>query len=400
MANTLLTPQMITKETLRVLHQKLTFVSTVDRQYDDSFAKEGAKIGNTLKIRNPVQYTVGTTAVITPQDTVETNTSLAITNVANVPMQFTSNDLTLAIDEFSERYVEPAAAVLAANIEANALTMVNSVYNQVNNQGSAATFNKFLQARKQLVDNLAPMNDRNVVLNTQDNVDMVDSLKGLFNQTATIGKQNKEGYLGRTAGFDFLENTLMPTFTPGARSQTYTTDTTAGQMPASSTPLTAITVATGTGAMAAGEVFTIAGVYRVHPETKKSTGVLQQFCVPAGYAGGAGSVPFSPSIVTSGAYQNVTVTTTSATAAITFAGTASTTHGISLAYQKEAFTFATADLVLPKGLDFAAREVHDGISIRLLRDYDIINDKIIARLDCLYGFAAIRPQLASRVANN
>lgn len=401
MVNSLLTPTAVTRKALMVLHQKLNFIGSIDRQYDDSFAKEGAKIGSQLKIRLPNQYTVGTTAVITPQATNEVSTTLNVTNQYNVPMQFTSQDLSLSIDDFSTRIIEPAMAVLAANIEGKVLSdLIPQVYNQVNNQGSSATFNKFLQGRKQLVDNLAPTSDRVVCLNTQDNVDMVDSLKGLFNETKTIGLQNKEGYLGRTAGFDFMENTLLQTFSPGARSQTYTTDTTTAQMPASATALTAITVATGTGAAAKGDLFTIAGVYRVHPETKANTGVLQQFVVATAYGGGGGSVTISPAIVTSGAYQNVTVSGTSTTAAITFAGTASTAHGISLAYQKSAFTFATADLYLPKGLDFAARESYDGISMRVLRDFDTINDLLVCRADVLFGHAALRPQLSTRIANN
>lgn len=343
---------------------------------------------------------MGSTATITPQDTAEQSTTLTVSNQKNVPLQFTSQDLTLSLDDFAERILEPAMAVLAANIEADALSMFKSVYNQVNNQGSSATFNKALLGRKMLVDNLAPVNDREVVLNTQDNVDLVDALKGLFNDRRTIGKQNREGYLGRTAGFDWTENTLLPTFTPGARNSSYTTDTTTGQMPSSSTPLTAITVATGTGAMVVGDIFTIAGVYRVHPETKAVTNQLQQFVVTAAYSGGGGSVSISPSIITSGAYQNVSVVSTSSTAALSFAGTASTAHGISLAYQKTAFTFATADLFLPKGLHFAAREVYDGISMRILEDFDITNDKLICRCDVLYGYAALRPQLAVRLANN
>jgi hypothetical protein len=400
-ANTLLTPTAVTRKALMVLHQKLTFVGSINRQYDDSFAKEGAKIGSQLKIRLPNQFTVGSSPVITPQDTTEVSTTLTVSSQKNVPLKFTSQDLAMSLDDFSERILDPAMSVLAANIEADALTMALDVSNQVNNQGSAATFNKALQARKQLVDNLAPVNDRMVVLNTQDNVDLVDALKGLFNQQATIGKQNREGYLGRTAGFDWTENTLLPTFTPGARNGAYTTDTTVGgQMPLSATPLAAITVATGAGAMAKGDVFTIANVFRVHPETRASTGVLQQFVVTTAYAGGGGSVSISPSIVLAGAYQNVVIPATSATAAMTFAGTASTAHGISLAYQKDAFTFATADLFLPKGLHFAAREQFDGISMRILEDFDVTNDTLICRCDVLYGFKTIRAQLASRMANN
>ena len=400
MSNTLLTPTMVTRESLRVLHQKLSFVSTITRDYDDSFAKKGAKIGDTLKIRLPNQYEVRTGPTLTAQDTTETSVELKVQTQKGVDLNFTSDDLTMDLDKFSERILEPAMSVLAANIEADAMGMYKDVYQQVNNTGSAATFNKTLLGRKMLVDALAPLNDRCVQLNTQDNVDMVDALKGLFNEQKTIAKQNVEGMLGRTAGFDFYENTLLPVHTRGAANTSYTTDTRTSAIPVSSTAVTAITVASGSGTILKGDVFTIAGVFRVHPETKQSTGALQQFTATADYAGGGGSVSISPSIITSGARQNVTIPSGSATAAMTFAGTASAAHGISLAYQKGAFAFATADLYMPNGVDFAARENMDGISIRVVRQYDINNDKFPCRLDVLYGYQTLRARLAARLANN
>ena len=153
------------------------------------------------------------------------------------------------------------------------------------------------------------------------------------------------------------------------------------------------------GSIKKGDVFTIANVFRVHPETKESTGVAQQFVCTEDYTGGAGAVKLSPSIVLGGAYQNVTIPSTSATAGLTFVGTASAAHGISLAYQKGAFAFATADLLMPKGVDFGAREVFDGISMRLVRQYDINNDNLPCRVDVLYGYKTIRAQLAARMAN-
>jgi hypothetical protein len=280
-------------------------------------------------------------------------------------MNFSSVDLTMNLDDFSKRIIEPAMARLAASVEADALSMYKDVYQQVNNTGSAATFAKALAGRKMLVDALAPPEDRMVALNTQDNVDLVDAMKGLFQQSSSIAKQNTEGYLGRTAGFDWTENTLIPAHTRGAENTAYTTDTTTAQMPSSTTAVATLTFASGSGAGNKGDIFTIATVYRVHPESKVSTGALQQFALTADILSGATTgIGYTPLIVTSGAKQNVTVVSSSATAAITWAGTASAAHGISLAYQKGAFAFATADLVMPKGVDFGARENFDGISLR------------------------------------
>ena len=259
----------------------------------------------------------------------------------------------------------------------------------MNNHGQAATFGKVLEARKMLVDNLAPLNARACNLNTQDNLDLVDGLKGLFNDKATISKQNREGFMGRTAGFDFMENTLWPSHARSAANAAYAVNG------GSQTGAT-LTVDTGANAPAQGDVFTINGVFRVHPETKQSTGIPQQFVVGSGAT--TTSWPISPAIVTSGAGQNVSGSPGD-NAAITVAGTASQAHGISMAYQKGAFAFATADMVMPRGVDFASREVFDGISMRIVRQYDISNDKFPCRLDVLYGFKTIRPQLACRLAN-
>lgn len=401
MANSILTPTQVTRKALQILHQKLNFIGSINRSYDDSFAKEGAKIGTDLKIRLPNQYTVTSGAVFTGQDTTESSVTLQVNNQKHVGLNFTSQDLTLSMDDFSDRVLDPAMSVLAANIESDVLSNVyKDVYNQVNNHGASATFNKLLQGGKILDDNLAPVNDRSICMNTQDRVDLVDALKGLFNDQTALSKQYREGVMGRTAGFDFMQNTMMPSHTRGAATSTYTTDTRTSALPTTlpNTPVSSITVATGTGGGLKGDVFTIANVFRVHPETKASTGILQQFVVSADFS--STTVTFQPAIILAGPAQNVTIPTTSATAAMAWAGTISVASGLSLAYQKNAFTFATADLYLPKGLDFAAREVFDGISMRIIRDFDPINDKLVTRADVLYGFKTLRPQLAVRLANN
>jgi P22 coat protein - gene protein 5 len=392
MPNTILTATAVTREALRVLHQKLNFVGTITRDYDDRFAQQGAKIGDTLKIRLPNQYAVRTGAALgtgTALDTTESSVDLKVQTQKGVDFNFTSADLTMALDDFSERILEPAMSVLAANIEADAMTMYRDVYNQSDNQGVAATFAKVLQGRKILVDNLAPLNGRTCNLNTQDNVDLVDALKGLFNDQGTISKQNREGYMGRTAGFDFMENTLWPSHPRGPSSAAFIVNG-AGQTGST------LVVSTGTGIPVAGDIITIAGVFRVHPETKQSTGVLQQFVIGAGAT--LTSFPISPAIVTTGPTQNVSGSP-AASAVVTFAGTLSVNHGISMAYQKGAFAFATADMIMPRGVDFASREVFDGVSMRIVRQYDINTDKFPCRLDVLYGFKTIRPQLACRLAN-
>ena len=190
MANTILTPTMVTREALRILHQKLNFIGTVNRQYDPSFAVKGAKIGSSLTIRLPNQYTTTTGAALSTQDTTETSVVLNVTTQRHVDTTFTTAELTLSLDDFSKRILNPAMSVLAANIENDMLSSVyKDVYQQVNNTGAAITMNKVLQGEKILTDALTPVDDnRSCNLNTQDNLDLVDSLKGLFQSSDQIEK--------------------------------------------------------------------------------------------------------------------------------------------------------------------------------------------------------------------
>lgn len=395
MPNSILTPTAVTRKALVVLHQKLNFIGSINRQYDDSFAKTGAKIGDSLKIRLPNEYLVSDGANLVTQDTTEASTTLTVSSQKHVGMNFTSAELTLSLDDFSERIIEPAMSVLAARMESDALSMALDVYNVVNNVGSAITLNKALAARKILVDNLAPGDKRNLLLNTQDNLDLVDGLKGLFQDSTEISKQYREGKVGRTAGFgDIYENTLLGSQATGtAASATGYVVNGAGQTGSG------VVVSTGTATFKKGDVITFAGCNRVHPETKTDTGSLQQFVITADYAGGAGTLQISPAISISTGRQNVTASPTNG-GAIVKVGGASAIYRPSLAYHKDAFTFATADLMMPEGVDWAARENFDGISMRMVRQYAISTDTLPCRIDVMYGFKTLRAQLAARILSN
>lgn len=396
MPNSILTATAVTREALRVLHQKLNFIGNINRQYDDSFAKSGAKIGDSLKVRLPNQYVVRTGATLSAQDTAETSTTLQVATQKGVDLSFTSLDLTLSLDDFSKRILDPAMSVLAANIEADALTMYKDVYNVVDQDATAFTWNTVLNGRKMLNDNLAPMdNQRRALLSTGSSFKLVDALKGLFQDSGEISKQYKEGMMGRSAGFDFYENTLLVPHTTGTAAKT-TGYTVNGAVTANGSA--AVVVQTGTTTFKKGDVFTVAGCFRVHPETKVSTAVLQNFVVTADYAGGAGSVSFAPAIYTSGGRQNVVAAgMANSSAIVKVAAGASELINADMVFHKDAFTFATADLVMPSGVDFTAREVQDGLSMRIVRAYDINNDAFPCRLDILYGYKTLRAELASRL---
>jgi hypothetical protein len=392
MANSILTPTAVTREALRVLHQKLTFVGAINRSYDDQFSQTGAKIGDSLKIRLPNQYTVRTGAVLSAQDTSETSTTLTIGTQKGVDLNFSSAELTLSMDDFSERILEPAMAVLAASIESDAYSMYKDVYQMVDGDAAALALSHVLLGRKALNDSLAPLdNNRTACLSTTHQVKLIDAVKGLFQDDGALKKQYREGKIGRTAGFDFYESTHAGDHTTGDAAKTTTCTVNGASQTGSS-----ITIANGSSkTFKKGDIVTLAGCNSVHPETKASTGTLQQFTVTADAA--STTLTISPAIVTSGATQNVSASPTNGGAVVKVGAGASELLNTSMVFHKDAFAIAFADLVMPKGVDFAAREVYDGISMRVVRQYDINQDKFPCRLDVCYGYKTIRPQLACRI---
>lgn len=409
MANSLLSPTTITREALRILHQKLNFIGTIERQYDSRFARSGAKIGDTLQIRLPNEFTVRTGKSIDVQAVTESKVDLTVATQKGVDWEFDSSDLTLTIDDYSKRYLDPAMSVLAANIEYDAMSMYKDVYQEIVDVGADISLAHVLQASKRLTDSLAPVSGRTLNLNTTDNADLVDALKGLFNDPAKISKNYREGMVANDfMGFSqVFQNTLWPIHTTGTDDGTgdYLCDIAAGEANGSAGLLH---VDTGAGSWKKGDIFTIDNVLRVHPETKVSTGVPMRFVVTADTTpgSGGGDLPISPSIITSGGRQNVNAAPANNAKLNKIESDGSTgigsaaDYGISLGYHKEAFAIAFADLVMPKGVHMAAREQFDGISMRFVADFDINNDSFPARFDVLYGYKTIRPQLAVRLGFN
>jgi hypothetical protein len=394
MSNTILTPTAVTREALRVLHSKLKFIGSINREYDSQYAKSGAKIGNDLKIRLPNQYTVRTGATIQVQDTAEESVTLTVATQKGVDMSFSSEELTMDLDDFSKRVIQPAMAVLAAAMEQDAYSMYKNVYNMVNSDAAAIDYLDILDARRKLIENLAPDSDTfNCQLAPVHVPKLLNDLKSLQNDPRAISSNYREGMVASFAGTDFYQNTHATNHTTGTAVVGDTLYNVNGANQSGAT----LTVNTGTTTFLIGDVITIAGCNAVHPETKADLGYAQQFVITANSGANATSLSISPAIVLSGAKQNVSAAPTD-TGAITKVGAgASETLNTSMLYHKDAFTFATADLVMPQGVDFASRQVLDGISMRIVRQYDINNDMFPCRLDVLYGYKAIRPQLACRI---
>jgi hypothetical protein len=399
MPSNLLTIDQITREAQMVLHQKLNFVTNIVTEYDDQFAKEGAKIGNTLRLRLPMMYNTGTGATMTTgtgADSLQNQVTLTVNTQRHVPMRFTSNEMTMKIDDFRERHLEPAMSKLAAMIEADALSMIDQVAQEVA-AGTKVDFADIMDGRAKLGNALADTDNRHALLDVQANADLINELKGLFQDSSSIAEQYKEGAMGRTAGFKFYENTLLPGLTNGTEvGSAYLTNQVAAQAGSYTNPNSmSLIVDTGTKTVKKGQTFNIEGVYDVHPETKATRPELKQFTVLANFTG-AGTISISPAIIASGPYKNVSNGAANDKKLI-FHGTASQAYRQSLLFQKGFAVFGTADLVLPPKVQ-ASRIVHDGISMRLVKDwYNGVKDQLITRFDVLYGYKVLRPQLAVKI---
>lgn len=400
MANSLLTISMITKECLRVLENNLAFAKGVNRDYDDQFAISGAKIGDTINIRKPARYVGRTGTALAVEDHTETSVPLQLGTQFGVDINFTSKDLSLSLDEFSDRIAKPAMATVANKLDADGLALYKSVYNAVGTPGTTPTALKtYLQAGAKMDYEATPRDgNRSLVIEPTAQVEIVDSLKSLFQSGDQIMKQYEQGNMGQAAGFKWSMDQNVAVHQVGPLGGTPLVNG-AGQTGASL--VTNGWTAAAASRLKAGDTFTIAGVFAVNPQSRASTGQLRQFVVTADVssdASGNATIPISPAIVTSGAFQTVTASP-GAGAAITVLGAANTLTPVNLAYHKNAFVLGCADLLLPKGVDMAAR-VSDkqlGLSARMVRAYDINNDKFPCRFDILYGWKAVYPELACRI---
>lgn len=394
MSNSLLTISMITRKAAMVLHQKANFIGNMNRGYDDAYSKTGAKIGDTLRIRMPNQYSVRSGMTMSAQNTTEEKVDLVVNNVKGVDLNFTSEELSLSLDDFSERIIEPAMSVLAANIESDVFTgLYKQVYNLVDGDAAAFAFTHVSSARQKLTENLAPLSNRACILNPTHTTKFQVDTKGLFHDGENIAEQYREGKIGRTQAATFYENTIFADHTTGTAAKGDTSYDVSGANQSGST----LTVATGSATFLKGDVITIAGCNAVHPETKQSLGYAKQFVITADSGASATSLSISPAIVLSGPRQNVSAAPTD-TGAISKvgAGNGELLNG-SMMFFRDAFTFATADLPMPDGTDKAYRAVVDNISVSIVRDFSISDRTFPCRLDVLYGYAALRPQLATRI---
>jgi len=399
MSNSILTIDMITRKALEILENNLVLTRNVNRQYDDSFAVEGAKIGSTLRIRLPDRALVTDGAALQVQDDNEQFTTLTVASQKHIGVNFTSAELTMQLDDFAERVLKPRISQLASSIDADVANSYKAIYSAVGTPGTTpSTSLVLLQAQQKLNENAAVMSPRYATVNPAANAGLVEGMKGLFNPTDTISRQFKNGMMGMgVLGYEEINMSQSikqhTTGTWGTAITVTTTVATQGQA------TLGISFTGGSQSWNVGDIFTIAGVNAVNPQTRESTGSLQQFTVTAAVTGASATttLSISPAIYTSANALATVDSFPAAGAVVTMFGAATSQYAQNLVYHKDAITFATADLLLPQGVDMASRQVHNGISMRVVRQYDINNDRLPCRIDVLYGFSTIRPQMACRI---
>lgn len=403
MANSLLTIDMITNESLAVLENELTFTKYVNREYDDQFANQGAQIGDTLNIRKPVRYVTRRGQALQVQNSVESSVPVTLTQ-AGCDISFSTKDMTLSIAEFSTRFIEPQLASVANTIDFDGLQQYKNVYQTVGTAGTTpATLLTYLDANVKLDNSAAPKGDaiRSAIVNPQANATLVNALTNTFNPTSEISSQYINGNMGRAVGLKFSmdQNVAVQTFGIQTGNPLVQTAPVTG---ATTIAVTGMTASTDT--VNVGDVFTISNVFTVNPQSRTTTGQLQQFVVTtANTADSSGNmtIAFSPAIVFNpGSQQNQNVDSLPVVnAALTFAGSSGSISAQNLVFCRDAFTLASADLMMPGGVDMAARKRSKSLnmSMRAVRAYDINNDRLPMRIDVLYGWATMRPELAVRV---
>ena len=399
-ANALLTPALITRETLTILTNNLVAAGKVNRQFENQFVK----IGTTLTVRKPNRFSVSLGPALQIQDITEPSTSISISTQAHIDFQFSSQELTLSIEEYSERYCKPAAETLANQIDTSVLQLFNQVNNLVGTPGTPPNgFASIAAVGQRLDENASPQDGRVLILNAAAYWSLANGVSNLF--TRSVAEPALKGFLAAIANFEiYLDQNVQPQ-TVGAYAGSGVVNG-AGQ--SGSQIITNGWTASINGLLNVGDVITFAGVYNVNPQNYVSTGTLAQFVITQvqnSDSGGNSTLNISPAIVGPAAsgqqgnpYQNVSALPANG-AAIVVSGSPNTSYFQNLGFTRDAFGLVCVPMELPGGVDFAAREMFRNISMRVVRAYDIWNDVTPCRIDVLYGTSFFYGQLAVRLTN-
>ena len=401
MANTFNTsknaPGIIAKAAAQTLKDNLVFGSTIDKADASDFdGKNGYKAGDTIYTSKPARYIPGDSFDITSsiQDSVEEKAPLSLDIQKTVGMEIDSMEFATEVELKSviSRFVMPAAESIAQAVEQEMIKRATlATYNSTGTAGSNSFgVSDVLAGRTKLNQNLCPRADRSFLLNSASGADAVAARSGLFQSAENIKEQYLDGMVGRADGFDWYENELIHVHTNGSDLTGLAINNVSGVSEGSDE----ITIDGATSAPTVGSVFTIAGVNKVHPITKVDMGVPQQFTVTSATTTTLGIAPAV--YAGSGGLQNVTALPAD-NAALTFVGAESSSLAQNLQYHKNAFKMVSVPLVMPTNAELAAQETVDGITVSVIRDFDIEKRRMVTRLDFLGGLSPVRPEWSNRI---
>ena len=404
MANVILTDSIIAKEALMIVENNLTITKRINRRYEAKFAQDGKKIGDTLSIRYPVRVQGRQGEEMNEEDVEEQSVDLVINQLEGQDLSFSVVDLTLKIDDFRARYLDTSCAFIANRIDRFFCTRYLDVPNFQGTPGTVPTSTQtYLNAGVTMSDYGVPPGDRYMVISPQMQATIINALQGLFQAAGSIAEQYRTGQMGYALGFDWAYNQNIRTHTVGALGGTPLVN---GASQSGASLITDGWTAS-TGAVAQGDIIDAAGALGVNPMSKDSTGNRRQYTVTAaGTANASGqlTISISPSIVLSGAYQNVSAAPTNDGAIRIFgsaADSASVATRQALAFHKEWMTAAFVDLPVHKGLEMSARAKLKqlGLTIRIEKGYDIRKHKELCRLDVLFGGKQMYGDFACRITS-
>lgn len=405
MANAILTPDIIAKEALRRLDNNLVFAKMVKRDY----AEEFVDVGDTIRIKKPLRFSVTDGAALSIQDVEEGSTTLSIDKQRHVDIEFTSKSLTLDPVSFGEEYLEAQMAALAHDVDRELAALYSQVPSWAGTPGQVInSFADFAKGPERLDQLGVPQDMRYAVMSPADYWAMVGSQTVLNSADSIVTDAYRRARLGNVGGVETFMSQQIRSHTVGTHGGTpqvrganqvvtYAASRTTG------TQTLATDNWTANAPLKKGDVFTIAGVFAVNPTTKDPLPFLQQFTLVSDVTANATTtnettLTIYPAMVLAGPYQNVSAAPAD-NAAITYVGTATTAYQQNLVFHKNAFALAVRPLVVDPSMGFAARATSkNGLSVRIARDYDIGNDKIQCRADILFGVKAIYPELATRLS--
>lgn len=424
MANALQTSTLITNDVLRIAHNASVFLGNMNTDYEEAWNGK-YKPGTTLKARGPVQFTHRSGETASVQDITERTVDVTLQPLLGLDFAVGSTELATSIGNdgkvdsaFRERYLKPAGLKLAAMLDWNVgQIMKNGAHQLVGTPGTPpSSITDILNAQVPL-DRMSVPRDGNRIAAIEPgaNASVVAGLATLFNDQKMLGDQYKTGVMKTGLGLDFAMSQNVPTHTVGglggtplvngANQGTINSGATDNPYASTTSLVTDGWTAAAANRLKQGDVFEIAGVFSVNPETKQSTGALQQFVATADAASDASgnlTVVISPAIIAGGAYQNVTARPADNAAITVKTGTASTAYSQNLIWHKDAITFVSPKQELPGGMDMAyqASLADDGgITLRFVRGYDITNNRFISRFDILWGAAVTLPNFIVRRTN-